>query len=81
MTQMKKIAKQNPRDREWIGRILFMRRRIRNLCRTGELISVASVTTIIDEVLPNTILKQEKVKEDEHKRRYKRNRGRTDKNK
>lgn len=39
-------------DRYWIGRILFLRRKIQHLCLSHGNISRASVLAIIDDVLP-----------------------------
>lgn len=59
---MTKFLTRQERDRYWIGRCLFLRRKILGLCEQDGNICKKSVVRIIDQCLPESIVKAEKKK-------------------
>jgi hypothetical protein len=58
----------NPKDKEWVGKILYARRRIAHLNKWGCNVYSQSVLDILDDILPPEIVKQE-VSKDVRKRK------------
>lgn len=48
------------RDKEWVGRILFARRRIEHLNRAYNSVNLGSVLLIIDDILPREASREKK---------------------
>jgi hypothetical protein len=51
------------KDREWIGRVLFLLRQVNKLNRWGTQVCKSSVIRLINEMLPDDIIEAERLKE------------------
>ena len=48
----------NEKDKEWVGKVLYARRRITHLNKFGCNVYIQSVLDVIDDILPPNIVKQ-----------------------
>jgi len=65
----------NERDRYWIGLILLLRRKINKMCESEGALSKVSVMLILDDTLPDEVVRLEKLeqKKDRRKKSCKKN--------